>query len=93
MSASESGFASVPPQVQIGYHQETLNVDVRAIGAGRVSISLIKPGAGRALMTKHAADEDTDILVAVTQIANELRPQLERQHRALMRASGYSPQG
>ncbi len=82
-------LASVPPQVQVGEHQQTLDVIVRATGTGQVSVSLKAIGAPRARRTVHAADTVVGILDAVAGIAREVTPQLERQHRAEMRARGY----
>lgn len=82
-------FASVPPQVQIGTQQATFNVLVKSIGTGRVSVTLKSPDGRTTLRTKHADDDEGSILLAIAAIANDARPGLERDHRAMMTAKGY----
>jgi hypothetical protein len=75
--------------VQVGQYQISLEVDVRAVGHGQVTVSLKKPGVPIALRTVHAADDELAILTAIQGIADEVKPQLERTHRAVMAAKGY----
>lgn len=84
---SVEGFSAVPPQVQVGVH--TLDVIVKAIGDGKVSVSLKQPTMPRAEQTRHSKDDEDAILLTISTMLRDLRPQLDRDHKAEMTARGY----
>ncbi len=80
-------LSAVPPQVQVGVH--TLDVIVKGIGDGKVSVSLKRPTMPRAEQTRHSSDDEDAILMTISTMLRDLRPQLDRDHKAEMTARGY----